>query len=179
MKAGLGFLDESAFSQRPPVRATWAPKGCTPCLREPFNWQRLSGIGLVLTTPTARRLRWFPTFHPGGIRSPHLVHFLKALRRHRRRRVLLLWDRFPAHRSRLTRSALAQHHRWLRVEWLPAHAPELNPVEPLWAYLDTTVLPNTPADNLQELRRRVPRGLAHVQRHPELGRGFLSYTKLF
>jgi len=179
LKAWLGFLDESAFLQRPPVRATWAPKGRTPCLREPFNWPRLSGIGLVLTTPTARRLRWFLTFHRGGIRSAHLVRFLNALRRHRRRRVLLLWDRLPAHRSRLTPSVLAQHHRWLRVEWLPAYAPELNPVEPLWAYLDTTVLANTPHDNLQDLRRRVRRGLAHVQSHADVGRGFLRYTNLF
>jgi transposase len=179
LKAWLGFLDESAFSQRPPVRATWAPKGRTPCLREPFNWKRLSGIGLVLTTPTARRLRWFLTFHPGGIRSAHLVRFLAALRRHRRRRVLLLWDRLPAHRSRLTQSAFQQHRRWLTVEWLPAYAPELNPIEPLWAYLDTTVLANTPHDNLRLLRRRVRGGLACVQAQPRVGRGFLKYTKLF
>lgn len=148
-------------------------------MREPFNWQRLSGIGLVLTTPTARRLRWFLTFHRGSIRSAHLVRFLKALRRHRRRRVLLLWDRLPAHRSRLTQNALQEHCRWLSVEWLPAYAPELNPVEPLWAYLDSTVLANTPHDNLQDLRRRVRGGLGDVQRHAHLGRGFLKYTKLF
>jgi hypothetical protein len=119
LKAWWGSLDESAFSQRPPVRASWAPKGRTPCLREPFNWQRLSGIGLVLTTPTARRLRWFLTFQPGGIRSVRLVRFLNALRRHSRHRVPLLWGCLPAHRSRLTQSALGQHRRWLRVEWLP------------------------------------------------------------
>lgn len=179
MKAWLGFLDESAFSQRPPVRATWAPKGQTPCLREPFNWQRLSGIGLLLATPTASRLRWFLTFHPGGIRSAHLVRFLAALRRRRRRRVILLWDRLPAHRSRLTQNALQQHHRWLQIEWLPAYAPELNPIEPLWAYLDSTALANTPHDNLSRLRRRVRVGLAHVQRHARVGRGFLKYTQLF
>lgn len=172
-------MDESGFSQRPPVRATWAPQGQTPCLREPFNWQRLSGIGLVLTTPTARRLRWFLTFHPGGIRSAHVVRFLKALRHHRRRRVLLLWDRLPAHRSRLTQGGLEQHRRWLSVEWLPAYAPELNPVELLWAYLDKTVLANTPQENLERVRRQVRNGLAHVRRHADVGRGFLRYTKLF
>jgi transposase len=179
LKAWLGFLDESGFSQRPPVRATWAPKGQTPCLREPFNWQRLSGIGLLLTTPTAQRLRWFLTFHPGGIRSAHLARLLAALRRHRRRRVILLWDRLPAHRSRLTQNALQQHRRWLSIEWLPAYAPELNPIEPLWAYLDSTVLVNTPHDNLLRLRRRVRAGLARVQRQAHLGRGFLKYTRLF
>jgi transposase len=67
----------------------------------------------------------------------------------------------------------------LRVEWFPSYAPELNPIEPFWAYLDTTVLANAPHDNLQHLRRRVRGGLAHVRSHAHVGRGFLKYTKLF
>jgi transposase len=122
----------------------------------------------VLTTPTAQCLRRFLTFRPGAIRSVHLVRFLATLRRHRRRRVLLLWDRFPAHRSGLTQSAFEQHRRWLRVKRLPAYAPELNPIEPQWAYLDNTVRTNTPHDNLHLLRRRVRGGLARVKRHPQV-----------
>ncbi len=112
-------------------------------LVEPFNWQRLSGIGAVLTTPDGRRVRCLLALHRGGIRSAHLVRFLHALRHHRRRPVILLWDGLPAHRSRRTREALHQHRTWLRVEPLPAYAPELNPVEQLWAHLDGTTLANT------------------------------------
>lgn len=161
------------------MRATWAPKGQTPCLREPFNWQRLSAIGAVLTTVSGKRLRWFLSFRRGGIHSRHIVSFLESLRRHRRRPVILLWDRLPAHRSRLTRTALQRHRPWLSIEWLPAYAPELNPVEPLWAYLDNTALANTPHDNLEALRRQVRKRMAAVQRHPRVGRGFLKYTGLF
>lgn len=104
--------------QRPPIGATWPPKGQTPSLSEPFNWQRLSGICAVLTTRTGQRLRRFLTFRRGDIQSARVVGFLNTLRRHRQR-VLLVWDRLPAHRNCLTGTALAQHRRWLSVEWLP------------------------------------------------------------
>lgn len=146
---------------------------------EPFNWQHLSAIGAVLTTPTGRRPRWFLALHPGPIRSPQVVRFLPALRRHVRRRVILLWDRLPAHRSRLVAQALARHRRWLTVEWLPAYAPELNPMEPFWNHLDATALANTPAADLPALRRRIRNGTRRVRRRPPLGRAFLKYTGLF
>jgi transposase len=179
LKAWIGFLDESGFSQRPPIRATWAPRGQTPVICEPFNWRRLSGIGLVLTTPDAQRLRWLLAVHPGGIKAPQVIRFLNALRRHRRKRVILLWDRLPAHRSDRVQRALRQHRGWLSIEWLPAYAPELNPVEPLWDHLDDTALANTPIHDLGRLRRRVHAGVERVRRRPTVGRGFLKYTGLF
>lgn len=172
-------MDESGFSQRPPVRATWAPRGQTPTLVEPFNWQRLSGIGAVLTKPDRQRVRCLLALHRGGIRSAHLVRFLNALKRHRRRPVILLWDGLPAHRSRRTREALEQHRDWLRVERLPAYAPELNPVEQLWAHVGATALANTPGEDLKQLGQRVRRGVGRVDRHAPLGRGFLTHTGLF
>jgi transposase len=179
MNAWLVFLDESAFSQRPPIRATWAPRGQTPRVVEPFNWEKLSGIGAVLTSPDGRRLRWLLALHQGSVRSAQVVRFLGALRRHRRRPVILLWDGLPAHRSRITQQALAGHRDWLRVEPLPAYAPELNPVEQLWAHLDATALANTPIEDLDRLGRRVRRGVRSVSCRSRLGRGFLAHTGLF
>lgn len=147
---------------------------------EPFNhWKHLSGIGALLTTPIGRRPRWFLAFHPGAIRSTQVTRFLTALRRHVRRRVILLWDRLPAYRSRQVTEALARHRAWLTVEWLPAYAPDLNPVEQLWAHLDATALANTPADDLRVLRRGVRNGVRRVRRHPDVSRGFLKHSGLF
>jgi hypothetical protein len=47
----------------------------------------------------------------------------------------LLWDGLPAHRSHTMRAWLRRQRSWLVVEPLPAYAPELNPVEPLWSNL--------------------------------------------
>jgi putative transposase len=117
--------------------------------------------------------------HPGGIKGPHIVRFLNALRRHRRKRVILVWDGLPAHRSARVQQALQKHRSWLATVRLPAYAPELNPVEPLWDHLDDTALANTPIDDLSRLRRRVHAAVDHVRHRPALGRGFLKYTGLF
>jgi transposase len=176
----LGFLDESGFTQRPPIRATWAPKGHPPVVVEPFNhWKHFSAIGAVLTTATGRGSRWSLASHPGPIRSAHVVRFLTALRRHVRRPVILVWDRLPAHRSRVVQEVLVRSRSWLTVEWLPAYAPDLNPVEQLWAHLDATALANTPADNLLRLRRSVRNGVDRLRRRPSVCRGFLKHTGLF
>ena len=138
-----------------------------------------SGIGALLTTRTGRRPRWFLSFHPGAIRNGQVIRFLTALRRHVRRRVILLWDRLPAHRSRQVQEALARHRGWLMVEWLSAYAPDLNPVEQLWAHLDATALPNTPADDLRVPRHLVRNGIRRLRRRPDVSRGFLTHTGLF
>jgi hypothetical protein len=47
----------------------------------------------------------------------------------------LLWDGLPAHRSKAMAAWLARQRSWLVVEPLPGYAPDLNPVEGLWANL--------------------------------------------
>ena len=93
--------------------------------------------------------------------------------------MILLWDGLPAHRSRLTGEAIQGHRSWLTVEPLPAYAPELNPVEQLWAHLDATALANTAVEDRGRLRRRVRRGVQRLQRRPRVSRGFLRHTGLF
>lgn len=60
------FVDESAFSQRPPIRATWAVRGRTQWLVEPFHGEKLPGIGAVLIRPDGQRRRWLLALHQGS-----------------------------------------------------------------------------------------------------------------
>jgi hypothetical protein len=46
---------------------------------------------------------------------------------------------------------LAHPHAWLQVEYLPAYAPDLNPVEGLWANLKGVELANRACGSLEEL----------------------------
>jgi len=68
---------------------------------------------------------------------------------------------------------------WLRIEWLPPYAPELNPVELLWGHLDATSLANTPIENPMSLRRRVRSGVGALKKREAVSRGFLKHTGLF
>jgi transposase len=177
--AWIVFEDESSFSQRPPIRSTWAPRGQTPIISENFRWGTLSALGALRTDARGKQVRWFLKMRRGAFRSPHFLNFLRALKRHRRRPVCLVWDRLPAHRSGAVRNYVHQERSWLRIEWLPAYSPELNPVELLWAHLDANALANTSPDDLAHLAIRARRGVAKIQARPTVSRGFLRHTALF
>lgn len=175
------FLDESGFSQKPPVRRTWAPRGCTPTLAHNFNWKRLSAAGVLICTPAGRSVRLRLRFQEGSFKSPDIVRFLQALRREFPGRVTLLWDRLPAHKSGQTQAYIRQavYEGWLEMEWLPAYAPELNPVEYVWGHLDGGVMANYAPPTLAELRQRLHRGCRRMYHRSLLLRSFLKHSGLF
>lgn len=116
--------------------------------------------------------------HPGAIRSPQVVRFLRHLRRHIRGSVVLLWDGLHAHRSLETRAYVEAQDAWLTVHRLPAYAPELNPVEGLWAWLKGTAAANLCPDGLPPVRRELRLGRRRLIRHPDRLRGFLHKAGL-
>jgi transposase len=177
--ATLVFWDEAGFSQRPSVRRTWAPSGQTPVLKQPFNWKRLSAIGMVSYAPHTGKVGVFFSLRPGNVDSPWVVSRLRCLHRHVRSRLILLWDGLPAHRSALTKRFVRAQTAWLTAEPLPAYAPEFNPVELLWANLSSRELANLCPETLGELANHVQRGVRRIRRHDDLIRGFLRHSKLF
>jgi len=151
------FIDETGFSQRPNVRRTWAPEGHTPEFKEHFNWQRLSALGAIAWRPGEAKTRLLLSPQPGSIATPQVVEFLRNLRRHVAGRVLILWDRLGGHRSKLTKAHVTAQARWLTVQYLPAYAPELNPLEYLWAALKGKDVANYSPDSIHELDQHLRR----------------------
>jgi transposase len=177
--ATLVFWDEAGFSQRPSVRRTWAPRGKTPILKQPFNWKRLSAIGIIAYRPLTGKVRGLFSVGPGNVDSNWVTRRVRSLRRHVPGLVILLWDGLSAHISGLTRRYLERQRHWLQVEQLPAYAPELNPVEAMWANLSARELANLCPETLAELALHVHRGLRRIRRHPDLTYAFLKHSDLF
>ena len=144
-RAWLVFEDESGLSQQPVVRRTWAPRGETPVLTHVLNnWKRLSVAAALAFRWDGRRTRLYFQTRPGTYTTATLLPFLRALKRHfRGQRIILLWDGLGAHTSRRMRAYVAGQRAWLTIERLPAYAPELNPVEPLWGNVKTRGSPIT------------------------------------
>jgi hypothetical protein len=145
------FADESGFSQRPSVRRTWGLEGQTPVLRELVTWSRFSVIGALGWHRRRKQVRFFLSARPHAIKGDDIVVFLRSLHRHVRGQVILIWDNLPVHRSRVVREHLQAQRKWLRVEWLPAYAPDLNPLEDAWANLDGRELANFVPDDMDQL----------------------------
>jgi putative transposase len=104
---------------------------------------------------------------------------LQDLKRHvRGRRVTLIWDGLPAHKSREMHAYLARQRHWLVVERLPGYAPELNPTELVWGNVKGQELANLCADNLDAVTAELRVGLRRVARHPSLAFAFLRHAGL-
>jgi len=77
-------------------------------------------------------------------------------------RVVLVWDGLGAHWSTRMRAWVGSQRDWLTVERLPAYAPDLNPVEYLWANLKGVELANLPGASLVEVADQAQRGIERV-----------------
>ncbi len=65
-----------------------------------------------------------------SLRGPDVVRFLQHLLRHIPGKLLVIWDGAPIHRAQVVRDFLAAGGAArIRLEQLPAYAPELNPDE--------------------------------------------------
>ena len=67
----------------------------------------------------------------------------------------------------------------LRLLPLPPYAPELNPVEYIWAHCKHHELPNVCAKNLWDLGEGARRSLKRMRRRPRLITAFWKQASLF
>jgi len=178
-KAIIVFWDESGVSLTPIVRSTWAPKGRTPVLRHPFNWKRASMAAALCIRPGGGGTRLAFHLQPGSYDTDTLLVALAELRRFLAgEKATLIWDGLPAHRSRKMGAWLGQQRSWLVVERLPAYAPELNPVEGVWANLKGRELANLVTDTLGDLVDAAHAGIDRIRRTPDLAYGCLHRCRL-
>jgi transposase len=135
------FIDESGLSERPCRARTWAPKGETPVLQYSFGWKQLSVIA------GASFWHFYFRLYPSAIRTPQVIEFLKALQAAIGKKLLIIWDRLQAHRSKLVGDYVESQRGRIAFEYLPAYAPEMNLVERIWGYLKHHAMPSAPALN--------------------------------
>lgn len=178
-KAWILFYDESGISQRPSIRRTWAPRGQTPVLIHSFNWKKMLVCVALGFRWDGRRCQLAFQTAPGSCNTDRVLAFLRVLARHvRGRQVILIWDQLPAHKSARVRDYLHAQRHWLRVEWLPGYAPDLNPAERLWGNIKGRELANRCAEDLAEAATALRRGMARVRRSSTLAWAFLRHAGL-
>ena len=173
------FWDESGASLLPVTRRTWAPRGHTPVICHHFKWKRVSlAAGLCYGSRGGGAQLAFH-HQVGAYDTDTLIGALEGLRRFLGgQKATLLWDGLPAHRSHAMHSWLGRQRSWLVVEPLPAYAPELNPVEPLWSSLKGVELANLAGDTLDDIIAAAERGIQRIRATPHLPFSFLRYCGL-
>lgn len=162
------------------MRKTWAPRGRTPVLvHRQRHWQRISAAAVVCYRWDGKRARLYFHLRPGTYNDEGLIQFLGELRKHfRGQRALLLWDGLNSHHSKAMLAYLDTQRHWLGVERLPGYAPELNPVEGVWANLKGQELANRCDLEIAESVAAAHAGVARIRSSQRLLFGFLGQTGL-
>ncbi|GGO40223.1 transposase [Deinococcus humi] len=152
------FLDESGFSLKTTKVRTWGRCGQTPIIPTKLRWEHLSVIGGITTDG-----RFLHHTHRGAVRAPQVVSFLQHVLRHVAGEVVVVLDRAMIHRAKAVQ-AFVQLHKRLSLVYLPPYAPELNPIELIWADLKRNVMGNFCAMSLSELKKRLIVGCQRIRR---------------
>jgi hypothetical protein len=150
---------------QPLRRRVWAPVGQTP-IRYPWaRHDRLSVLCALTVAPWQARFNLYYRLLDQNCRAGDVMQFLRFVHGRLRRTLLVIWDRWQPHRSasaRLTQEGCS----WLDPQWLPAYAPELDPVEFVWTQAKYGDLANWIPEDLDDLRFHLQQCLETYRRDP-------------
>lgn len=183
--AWICFEDEAGQSLRPAKARTWARCGHTPVVTVSGRGSgRVSVAGLVCLKPQARsHLFYRMRVHRGregerrSMSEADYAGLITAAHHQLQNPLIVCWDNLNTHVSAVMREFTGAHPDWLTVIQLPSYAPELNPVEGLWANTKNG-LGNLAACSTDQLARIVRNRLKRIQYRPALIDGFLAQTGL-
>jgi transposase len=170
----LVFVDESGFYLLPAAVRTYAPCGKTPVLRVYQTHDHLSVMSGI--TPHG----WlFTMTRYDALNGSDSIHFLKHLRSQTDRKLLVIWDGSPIHRSKEVRTFLADGAaKQIHLERLPAYAPDLNPDEGTWQHLKQVELRNICCFDLKHLHQQLNLAILRLRNKPYLIKSFFDQAGL-
>jgi transposase len=171
---GVIFWGDETGLRADDVRGrSYAPPGKTPVVRP--NHRRI-GLGLISAVSNKGELRW--KVLDGAIKAPVLICFLQRLIKDAGRKVFLILDRLPVHRSALVRDWLARHKAQIEVFYLPSYSPELNPDEGLNADLKQHVTRKAPLRSKQALKQAAISHMHRLSKSPARVRSFFRQKSM-
>lgn len=165
--AQIFFEDESGVRSDFHSGTTWGLKGKTPVIRSTGQRFRFNMISAV--SPRGD-IQFMVTE-----KSANAFVFLKFLRRllhGRRRKIFLIVDAHPSHRSKKVQAFLKTVEKKLCLFFLPPYSPELNPDELVWNDVKNNGVGKSFIAQKQDLKTAVVSRLRYLQKNPSHVRSF-------
>jgi hypothetical protein len=170
-------LEESGFSLSPIRGTTWAEGGKPVVLRSTYSRHTQTGFGFITMSPKQRRLNFRFTIFDGAITMVDLKMFLTQIHRYYGGKVLIHWDRLPAHIA--TQSYFEQERSdWFLFEYFPSYSPELNPVEQCWNQMKNVWMANFISMSIEHLKEKTMEVAKRLDNDPKLLAEFFHHAKL-
>lgn len=145
-----------------------------------YAWNRhdrITALAALTRAPWAERFGLYYSLLDHNARTADVARFLQDVHHHVRRSLLLVCDRWSVHRAAVKK---LQHNGagWLTVDWLPAYAPELDPVENVWDQSKYGELANFIPDDIEQMRDVLDALLLQFRHDPERVRSFFRAAHL-
>ena len=114
----------------------------------------------------------------GRMTAERFIDILQRLPENQIRRILLIVDNHPAHRAKKVRQFVASTQGMLKLCYLPAYSPELNPAEFGWNQAKSHRLGREVIRGKEHLKKRVLSVLRSIQKMSDLIRSFFHGPKV-
>ena len=122
--AEIHWGDEMGMRSDHQTGTSYSPRGRTPVVR---GTGKRFGCNMISTVTNRGRLA-FMVFKK-RFTAKVMIEFLKRLLRHSPRKIFLIVDGHPVHRSTKVKRWLEDNRKSIRMFFLPGYSPELNPDE--------------------------------------------------
>ena len=136
----------------------------------------LATLAALTVSPKRQPVGRYLRVHVHHFQAVDVASLVRALWRHLRGQVMLLWDRGALHQGSAI-AALQQRYPRRHLEACPAYAPALNPVEQLWNHVNGHTANRLLRDR-RELRRRLQANTRRVRRSQATRRSCILASKL-
>ena len=169
-KAQIHWLDEMGLRSDHQAGRSWGRRGETPVVMGTGQRFRCNMISSI-TNRGQLAFLFFRQRFTARVFLNFLGRLLRLTRK-TRRKVFLIVDGHPVHKSRLVNRWLAEHTSQIRVFRLPSYSPELNPDELLNQDVKTNALGRLRPVNVQEMMDNVRSYLRITQARPKLVKNY-------
>jgi transposase len=162
LKAEIWFGDESGLRSDYHAGTTWGLKGKTPVVRTTGARHRLNMVSVV-----NRRGRMRFMIEKGTVNGEVMCRFLDRLMSGTSKRVFLIWDGHPTHKSSEVAEKIRTYNGRLRVYLLPGYSPELNPGEGVWREVKSHRLGRAGVFSFADMKSKALGALRHLAHRPD------------
>ena len=167
--AEIYWLDEATIRSDDPLQRTWGLKGETPVVQTSSKRQSINAISALSNSGGF----WFHVFS-GRFTAEKCVECFKKLMRGRKRKLILILDGHPVHKSRKVAKYIESLEGKLELVFLPPYSPDLNPDELVWNHMRNIGTSKKPLKKNESLFDRVVLDLLGIKKDRSLVKSFFQ-----
>jgi transposase len=166
-KADIFFGDEAGIRSDFHAGKTWAIRGQTPIVT---TTGARFGYNLISAVSPKGAMRFI--IIEGKVNGEVFIDFLKRLIHNWPRKVFLILDGHPVHKSVAVAQFVTATKGRLQIFYLPPYSPKLNPDEQVWNHLKNQGVGKQPITGPDQLKKLILSHLRKIQKLPALVRSF-------